>query len=237
MGQSAFVVVFIYKVLPGAMLGNDIRFHDYKLTITKPDGTTETKTWAVVTDTASSQFTLYTPTQVGTYRFKFEFPGQTYTWTEPIAGLFGPPTANVNTNDTYLSSSAETTLAVQQGQVTSSPDYSLPTSYWTRPIEGQNTAWASIASNWLVTPSLNNFQPDGLAPNSGHVMWTRPLEYGGIVGGSNVGVTGATYYNGTSYEGRFGNPIIMQGKLYYSLPLSNSVTGGMGAVGVQDMFV
>ena len=32
-------------------------------------------------------------------------------------------------------------------------------------------------------------------------MWTKPIEFGGVVGGSNTGVLGATYYSGSSYEG------------------------------------
>ncbi|MEM3377727.1 MAG: hypothetical protein QXV09_03215 [Candidatus Bathyarchaeia archaeon] len=67
------------KVIDGTSITNDIRFKGYKLTITKPDGNTETITWDVVWDTTSSAYTTYTPTQVGTYKFKFEFPGQTYT--------------------------------------------------------------------------------------------------------------------------------------------------------------
>ncbi len=213
-GQNVFVVMTIDKAFPSAAIFNDIRPHDYKLIITKPDGTTETKQWPVIGDTTSAQFTLYTPTQVGTYKFRFEYPGQVYTW----AGAYQ--------NDIYLPSSKETTLTVQEKQVAGPPTYPLPTSYWTRPIEGQNTAWASIASNWLVTPQLSNFQPAGIAPNSAHVMWTRQLEFGGVVGGVNVGIDGAMYYNGMSYEGRFAAPIIIQGRLYYSLSLGTNPSSG-----------
>ncbi|MCW4018534.1 MAG: PQQ-binding-like beta-propeller repeat protein [Candidatus Bathyarchaeota archaeon] len=222
--QQMFVVMWLDKVLPGALIDNDLRFYDYQLTITKPDGTTETQTFPVVSDTTSSQFALFTPTEVGTYTFKFEYPGQTFTWEGDYQ------------NDTYLPSSAETTLTVQQDQVLSAPNYPLPTSYWTRPIEGQNTGWECIASNYLNPNGAefgsfaNRFQPDGLAPGSAHVMWAQPLQDGGVVGGSNVGVSGATYYTGLSYEGRFTSPIIMQGRLYYSTPLSNSVAGGFNDV-------
>jgi outer membrane protein assembly factor BamB len=77
-------------------------------------------------------------------------------------------------------------------------------------------------------PLSNRLQPDGIAPNSAHVMWTRPIQDGGIVGGSNVGVTGAAYYTGLSYEYRFVAPIIIQGRMYYPLPLSNSAAGSLG---------
>lgn len=119
------------------------------------------------------------------------------------------------------------TLTVQQDPISNPPSYPLPTEYWSRPIEGQNTAWASIASNWLSgSHTLGKVQIDGAAPNSPHIMWTRPLQDGGVVGGSRVGLDGMTYYDGSQYENKFMNPIIMNGRLYYTLPLSDSGTGG-----------
>lgn len=221
--QEVFATFWLDKVLPGALASNDIRFHDFRLTITKPDGTTEVKTFPVVHDTTSSQFTLFTPTQTGTYTFRFDYPGQTYTWTQPIVGPFGPPTPNTYTNDVYLPSSATTTLTVQQEPIASVGSYPLPTRYWTRPIEGQNTNWAAVASNWLSIPQIvTNVQPDGIAPNSPHIMWTIPYQNGGVVGGTTSTIPGVTYYTGMPYEGKFGNPIIMQGKLYYPISISNS---------------
>ena len=60
-------------------------------------------------------------------------------------------------------------------------------------------------------PSL--WQKDGIAPNSPHIMWTRPIEFGGIVGGTTE-IPGVGYYSGGSYEGRFNDAVIMQGRLY-----------------------
>jgi hypothetical protein len=57
-------------------------------------------------------------------------------------------------------------------------------------------------------------------------MWTKPISFGGVVGGSNTGITGMTFYDGTNYEGKFSDPIILYGRLYYTLPRSNSQTGG-----------
>jgi outer membrane protein assembly factor BamB len=235
-GQTVAVVMWLDKMPDGTAVGNDIRFHNYKLTITKPDGTTETKMWDVVWDATSSQYTPYTPDQAGTYTFKFEFPGQKYTWTDPIPSMFGGPGApSAYINDTYLASSATTTITVQEEPVAAYISaYPLPTEYWTRPIEGQNTAWVSIASNYLdpvkygtaYTFGSIRFQPDGAAPDSPHIMWTKPIQFGGVVGGSNTGVDAATFYTGLSYESRFSKPIIVYGKLYYSLPKSDSISGG-----------
>jgi outer membrane protein assembly factor BamB len=121
---------------------------------------------------------------------------------------------------------------VQEEEIQYLPGHPLPTEFWSRPIEGENTEWASIASNYLepfgaaYQPGVSRFQPDGTGPNSPHIMWTNPINFGGVVGGSDTGVTGATFYTGLSYESRFGNPIIIYGRLYYALPRGGSGSGG-----------
>jgi hypothetical protein len=106
-GQTTWIYMWIDKMPDGTAMFNDWRWHNYKLTITKPDGTTESKTWETIVDTTSSHGYTYTPTQVGTYILKFEFPGQ-----DANAYSFNPTSAF--RNDTYLPSSATTTLTVQQ---------------------------------------------------------------------------------------------------------------------------
>ena len=76
--QLVHVIMWIDQQFKGGSIQNDYRLHDYKLTITKPDDTTETKTWDTIWDLTSAQYTSYTPDQTGEYTFKFEFPGQEY---------------------------------------------------------------------------------------------------------------------------------------------------------------
>ena len=227
-GQTVSVLSWLDKVIYGANEGNEIRFHNYKLTITDPDGDTETVTWDVIHDTTSSQYYAYVPSKVGEYTFEFEFPGQEYTWDEPTAG-FGPPVPNMYTNDTYLASSAMTTLTVQEEQIPGITGYPLPEEYWTRPIYGENTDWWTISSNWLGTGSPEfksiNFGVDVAIPGAvgsrtSHIMWSRPLQSGGVVGDDNFVFAGDTYFEGTAYRVRFSNPIIMAGKLFYKEPLN-----------------
>jgi outer membrane protein assembly factor BamB len=52
-----------------------------------------------------------------------------------------------------------------------------------------------------------------------------PIEFGGIVGG-NMEVAEVGYYSGMSYEVRFGNAIIMQGRLYFNMPRHNNPSAG-----------
>jgi hypothetical protein len=226
-GQKVSIVMWVDTPMPSAVVTNDIRRHDYKLTITAPNGDKEVKEWDIVWDTTSIQYTSWTPDQVGTYTLLFEYPGQTYTW----SGTYQ--------DDVFTAASATTTLTVQEEPLNAPTlSYPLPTEYWTRPIEGQNTDWWTISSNWLGPPYIltgetstggggfARYQPDGIGPNSPHIMWTKPIQDGGVVGGSNLGREGNTFYMGGSYNVRFSNALIMHGRLYYELPYGNSGSGG-----------
>src|SRR4030042_1042324 len=235
-GQTVAVVMWIDAPLPGSTIQNDIRRHDYTLTITNPDGQNETQHWDAISDTTSVQYTQYTPDKAGNYTLTFTYPNQKYTWN--AANTLGLSAANsLYENDTFLGASKSINLEVQEEAVPQPIDsYPLPTEYWTRPIEGQNTWWYTIASNWLASPYVlgagasygipGAVQPDGAAPNRAHVMWAKPIQWGGVVGGTNTSVLGETFYGGLSYNCRFANPIIMQGVLFYQEPWGNTAGGG-----------
>jgi len=224
-GQTALVIMWLDKTPPTAAGAGGDRWCNLKVEVTKPDGSKETL-GPFTSDPVGGSWTSYTPDQVGTYSFVFSFPGQVVSPYNPVTGVPGN-TRSPYINDTYAASSATATLTVQQDPIPDTPSYPLPTDYWTRPIEGQNTAWASIASNWLAGSHIvGKVQPDGTAPNSPHIMWTKPISDGGVVGGSRTGQDGMTYYDGTAYESPFGTPIIMYGRLYYNLPRSSSGSGG-----------
>ena len=106
-GQSSLIYLWLNRVYDGAAIGNENRFHNYKLTITAPDGTVTTQTFDTIEDTTSNQGYRFTPDQVGTYNLTFNFPGQN----------INDYTHNANSqyvNDTYLPSSATTILVVQE---------------------------------------------------------------------------------------------------------------------------
>jgi hypothetical protein len=235
LGQLVTVFMWVDTPLPSSAAANDIRRVDYKLTITDPDGATTTENWDTVEDTTGVQYYSFTPAKVGEYTLLFEYAGQVYTWSGAYA------------NDEFLPASASKTITVQEESLPEPVlSYPLPTEYWTRPIEGQNTDWWSISSNWLNPPYIRvgdsgtqgavsscdtqggygRFQPDGIAPNSPHVMWSRPIQDGGVVGGSSYDALGKTYYMGGSYNVRFRDAIVMHGRLYYQLPWGNTGDGG-----------
>ena len=239
-GQPVTVFMWVDAAMDGAAINNDVRRHDYKLTITKPDGKTDVHQWSVVEDTTGVQYFSFTPDQVGTYDLLFEYPGQVYTWDATAA-------MRTWTNDTFLPASDSTTVTVQEEPLdTPVLSYPLPTEYWTRPIEGQNTYWYALSSNWLNPPfnrvgdsgtqgatsacdtqgGYGRYQPDGIAPNSPHIMWSKPIQDGGVVGGELYDVLGKTYYMGGSYNVRFTEAIVMHGRLSYLEPWGNSGSGG-----------
>jgi outer membrane protein assembly factor BamB len=226
-GQTVAVYMFLGNApYQGSALTNNYRYHGYKLTITDPDGKITTQTWDTILDSTNNQGTTFIPTLVGTYVLNFTYPGETITADMQNAG-------SAYVNDTYLPSSASVNLYVQQELIPAAiTGYPLPTEYWTRPIEGQNSNWYTIASNYLnpliaaYSFGATRLQPDGTAPNSGHVMWTVPIQFGGVGGGTSTGVSNGTdYYTGLSYETRFNSPIIIYGRLCFALPRSGSGTG------------
>ena len=221
-GQPVTIVYWLDK-LPMTAAGLAGDRWTFTIEVTTPGGAKENM-GPFTSDPVGGGWALYTPTQVGTYTFKCTFNEKVLSQMGPT-GLLG--SNSVYIGDTFLTSFDTATLIVQQDPISDPPSYPLPTEYWTRPIEGQNTNWFTIASNWLSgSHTSGKVQLDGIAPNSPHIMWTRPLQDGGVVGGSRVGLEGMTYYDGSQYENKFMNPIIMNGRLYYTLPLSDSGTGG-----------
>jgi outer membrane protein assembly factor BamB len=249
-GQTAIIYMWngIAPVFSSAIT-NNYRFHNFALTIIAPDGTVSTQNWPVVQDTTGAQSYSFTPNQVGTYNLTFTYAGETLTASNQPAG-------SVYVNDTYTPGSNSATLTVQQAAIPNSPVSvpPFPTEYWTRPIYGENTAWASISSNWLGTGSpvnsatgsgtltgisfngalIQRYPGDAVGPTTSHVMWTYPIEEGGVVGGNLSYIQGNTYFDGSAYQQRFVNPIILAGNLYYTLPVS--FTGpSSGATVCQDL--
>ena len=91
-----------------------------------------------------------------------------------------------------------------------------------------NSNWWSISSNWLGTgaPGYStgllgaSFPGDAVGSQTAHVMWTKTLQDGGIAGGNNYVIQGDSYFEGSAYNNRFNNPIIINGFLYYREPMS-----------------
>jgi outer membrane protein assembly factor BamB len=210
-GQPVLLTMWLNWYLQTAVGDYGDRFDGYTIEITEPNGSKETL-GPYSSDPIGSQWTQYTPTQVGTYTFQFFFPGDTMTG-EPV-----PPTGargQEYIGDYYEPSQSDiVTLTVQQDQIESYPAIPLPEGYWTRPISGENRDWWKISGNWLSgTAYRDDFAPYTTAPKTAHIMWTRPITFGGLAGGKYGAIP---YYDGLSYESKFPTPVIMQGRLYYN---------------------
>ncbi len=222
-GQTVYVNFWLDKVPPTANSAYGDRWHNMEVTVTKPDQTSQSL-GKFTSDAVGGAWTTFTPATVGTYTFVFEFPGQTITGENPsVFGSSSPETIG----DHYSASTSDpVTLTVQQDQVPDLPNVPLPTDYWTRPIPSLNSAWYQIGGNWLGLASSTfaatgmynasgNFNPYTTAPNSAHLMWTKTLGFGGLIGGEYGGSETANYYSTSQYEPKFA-PIIMNGILYYT---------------------
>jgi hypothetical protein len=171
-------------------------------------------------DATGGTYTTFVPDQLGEYSFEMNFPGQTVTQN---GGIFGPPEPWAG--DYFQPCTATTTVTVQQEKIAQYPDTPLPTGYWERPIYAMNTLWSTIGGNWLgLSPSTfhttglynssGNFAPYTTAPNSAHIIWTRPIKLGGQLGGEFGGTQLTQFVSTSQYQPLFG-PIIIAGRLYW----------------------
>jgi outer membrane protein assembly factor BamB len=193
------------------------------VTIKRPDGKTDTIT-DITTDSTGGTGRTYTPDIPGNYTLQTHFPEQNYTWVMPPS--FNP--ALIGTV-TYLASvSEELTLVVQEDPVPYYPGNALPTEYWTRPIDAQLREWYTVAGNWVTTPD-NMFAPyNDDAPETAHILWTKPHALGGVAGGA----TGEHSYDmGDAYRGKWPTPAIIHGVIYYNKGIS-SMGGGTPQQGI-----
>ncbi|HUK84936.1 MAG TPA: hypothetical protein VLU95_03645, partial [Candidatus Acidoferrum sp.] len=107
-GQQITIVFWLDKVPIGAEGLYGDRWHGYTVTVTKPDGTTESL-GPFSSDVNGGASTRYTPNQVGTYTFLFKFPGQVAQNANPYPYTPGfVPLGLDYVNDTFLPSSATT---------------------------------------------------------------------------------------------------------------------------------
>ena len=211
-GQTVLLVWWLDKNPPTAEGAYGDRW-EFTVDVTKPDGTKLTL-GPFTSDPVGSGWTSHTVDQTGTYTFVTKFLGDTLTGLpEPPGGI----RSAVNVGDIYLPSESDpVSLTVTTDPVENFPETPLPEGYWTRPISGLNRDWWQISGAWLDANDVpGRFQRYSDGPGSSHIMWTRQITDGGIMGGQ-FGSIG--YYTGLSYEQfRPTPPIIMNGRYYYNV--------------------
>ncbi|MEM4733314.1 MAG: PQQ-binding-like beta-propeller repeat protein [Candidatus Bathyarchaeia archaeon] len=204
-GQEVLLHVGITRQLNIVWMG----WEGLSITITKPDGSTETIR-DIRTDSTGGTGVVYVPTMAGNYTLQAHFPEQVTTSNKYSPGV---PIGTVM----LASDSEKLTLVVLQEPVPEYPAKPLPTEYWTRPINAQLREWASIAGSWPGTPRNNFARYNDDAPETGHILWTKLICMGGLVGGGLEGMGGpAGFETGAAYEQKFGAPAVLAGILYYN---------------------
>jgi outer membrane protein assembly factor BamB len=195
-------------------------FEDLTVTVTKPDGTTETL-GPYRTDSTGGTGKIYVPDQIGTYTFKTHFPEQTQDYTPSSRIPWDGPVR-------FLASESEILeLVVQAEPVQTYSAHSLPMEYWSRPIDGQLREWSVIAGNWAAAPP-GLFAPYNDGPETAHILWARPMAMGGLAGGA---LGPQSMEDGDAYEGKFQRSIIMNGIFYYHR-YTEASRGGLDPQGV-----
>jgi len=215
-GQDIEIYMWLNTQPPTASGAYGDRWHNYEVQVTKPDGTIETL-GPFDSDPIGYAWTLYTPDQVGEYTFQMNFPGQTL-----MGENLDPnnPIGRDYIGDYFEPSTSQPVIVtVQQEQVQPYPEAPIP-DYWERPINAQHRTWWTVSGNWLSAPGawnmpypFNKFAKYTRGPESSHILWTKPLTFGGLVGGE---FHEHSYHCGNAYEGKWSPPVIIQGRVYYN---------------------
>ena len=201
-GQTLVVNVWLTPSIP---IGPT--FQGFTVTFTKPDGTQdvigpfESEPWG----TAANWFE-YVPDKVGTWYYEFNFPGQLFPSQTGWAG-----------GNYKASKSPKLELIVQEQPVPGVAPVPLPSEPWQRPIYEENKEWSQISGDWVragYDAGNSRFNPYSEGPGSPHILWSRQVEPGGIIGGKFGGLT----YGGGSQLPLGRVNIIYYGHTFYRDP-------------------
>ncbi len=210
----------------------------FKVTLTKPDGTTAVTTMDSYQGDSTAWFE-YIPDQMGTWKVDFSMPGAYFpagNYTVPlgisaIAGANGAAYTETFTKSCYYmpATAPQQTFTVQNEQVASWPPSPLPNDYWTRPVEFENREWSTILGdypwwgpgqasingyNWPSGSSYTwgygyNFVPYVTGPTSCHIVWKQQSPNGDMSGIMG----GANGIQGITTGGG-GPSLIVEGRAY-----------------------
>jgi hypothetical protein len=204
--------VLLHVGISQQLSSSDMGWEGLSVTIVRPDGQTDTIS-NIRTDSTGGTGRNYVPTMVVTYQLQTHFPEQTIY----IQPFFSPTGYNV----TYAASNSEVIeLVVQEDPIPYYPGHPLPDEYWTRPINAQFFEWNAISGDWLkpagsyTMPPIPKYHPyNEDAPETAHILWTKPYTQGGLAGGE---MGDLQYEMGDAYELKFMGSVIMSGILFYN---------------------
>ena len=223
-GQLVYINAFLSKPAPTVTSMYGDYYDGTTMEVTRPDGTKQTL-GPFTHDAVGGCWASITPDQVGEYTIKAIYPGQTLTGDNDVYPGMG---TNLQFIGTILlpSVSSIITLTVQEEPISTYQSPPLPTAYWSRPIYSINFEWAQLGGSWLglkaasfattgMYDAVGNFQAYSKAPNTGHILWTKPTKFGGQPG-APISADQESQYTSTSILYRHWEPIILNGILYYT---------------------
>jgi outer membrane protein assembly factor BamB len=207
-------IVLLHVGITQQLVSYQYGWEDLTVSVRDPEGI-ESTLHVDKTDATGGTGVVFTPNKVGTYILQTHFPEQVM-----------PATLGAISAGTVMkaSTSKELELVVQTEQIEYYPGHSLPSEYWTRPIDAQLREWKVIAGNWLARPLDSQFAPYNDGPETAHILWAKPLTMGGLVGGD---LDNHAMACGDAYEGKWATStrgsVIINGVLYYN---RHESTGG-----------
>jgi hypothetical protein len=233
LGQPIYINLFLSKPTATAgMLSTGDLYTGLTYVITAPDGTTKTMGPFTADATGGVGGLSFVPNLLGNYTFQGFYPGQTL------------KSGSYSGTIELSSKSTIDTVTVQQDAIQTYSSPPLPTQYWSRPIYATNYGWAALGGSWfgLGVPSFattggydatGNFNPYTQAPNSAHIMWTKPTAFGGQAGNPIPGDQESQYVSSTIISNFF-EPMIISGVLFYSeYPILNNNAASWNAVDLR----
>lgn len=227
--QTVYINAFMSRpTITASGLWGD-RYENITVRIITPDGRSITL-GPFIADAVGGIWATFVPTMVGEYRIKAYYPGQILTGDSPIfpgnKTRFG---ANLQYVGSYYlpSESEEVVLKVQAEPI--EPKYQtppLPNYFWSRPVYATNWNWRDIAAGNWFGGRATGFASTGLydaegsvapgkAPNTAHILWTKPTRDGGLIGAPFYADQEHVYSTISILDRQF-EPIIINGRLYYN---------------------
>jgi len=186
--SNVYIVGWVYP--PPSVSGG--LYPGLVFTVTKPDGTTFTRTQTSITE-ATSGFN-YVVDQVGIWKVQLYFPGDTIRYDRTPA-----------TSKTY----SFTVL----NQTFPPPAYTaLPDHPWSFPINSVNREWFRISGAWPKNGGngYSYFSDVSAGPNTAHILWRFYLVQDSLLGGDQG------HASLVRQSSRYSNPVVAMNRLYYS---------------------
>jgi hypothetical protein len=198
--------VLLHVGSPHALQSVEMGWEDITVIVTKPDGNNITL-GPYTTDSTGGTGGVFIPDVAGNYTLQAYFPEQETSRSKQGQSM---PIGTI-VKEGY---SEPIHLVVNEEFHPVYPGNALPTEYWSRPIDAQLREWNVLAGSWLVRTPENKFVPHNAdAPDSAHILWTKPLTLGGIAGGET---DYDSFSTGDAYEGKWNSRFIVSGIVIYA---------------------